>query len=422
MDNGGAGGQGAECVASLVAAAAGEGLSASDVVTDPEVLVGTTFTVPNLCPDHDRYGLDFDGPHNFHVQRSASGGLEVVSSVPGDVTFVEVKALQPSGLGFDLADVLTCTWLSSFEEEYTRHFYSAATVHLVFAREPGAPQPTRLVAAASTDDEPVVVSGGLDETPPAVMDVDMDFSEGLPESDAVNVYYRSFEFSEPIKGQPEVVARNADGVTAEVGTHSDAGYVTGFWIGGMLPSGFNLEATVEDLAGNSVEIVMPVPGIDVPPLVGDFEGDDRVVTSWDLTEDHNVCWEDVSGIGTNAAEVDESMPAVPAITGARSFLDDCGNHFRLTRAPGATTLKVDVRLLQASSWTESVSATVWVLAPGGEVTRETVTPTWTEDATYPGVSDEATVSFSLPETGDDLLVSFSTTTYGPIWLDSLRTE
>ena len=424
------GGASDTCAVQLVAEVAEAGLSAGDVVTDVELLIGTTFTLPSLCHDVDCFGEPTNGElHTFHIRASGDGGLELVSSPQSfGKPALDIKPLEPWGLGFYASDVVTCASVCyDWEDEYRTVFTNTQTLHLVFTGDTADTGPTGVVVGMSTHlyggdyQEPKAVKGLPDVTPPTL------HLRSRPGCSLDDDWYaapqttQGFLFSEPVAAESAVLLEGVD-VSEHVTYLVQNDYVLGFELHGLVPTSSNFSTAVVDLADNATTATS-VFGRELAPLSGDFEGDVDFLSGADF--DWCSSQYDPPGSVVESSEV-------PPIEGARAFLLNTTEErlfFRILRTPGATQLKFEARKLDVLDG--AVTVGIWPYLPAGGHVRATHEPAWEQDNEFQTtVSTIEPFAFWLPEDGDDFLVEISTTkvfvdadTHGAkLLFDSVRTE
>jgi hypothetical protein len=417
-------------------------LALSDVVTDPEAIAGTSFTLtPDLCPeiwptsDPDVQARRGDPLQALHFEFDGHLTL-VASSHSGGNGQTQTLAMRQVGLGWEVSGLVTCAALYELvETHHQTQRYAAETAHLVFLRDPDSAAPSSIViAAASTADEPLVATGVPDVTPPDYRPLEYFYDFGTVtaiDEFPYTGFAQHFFFDEPVSANASVSVTDPNGErSAEIEWLYSGGLLHGFTVYGVVPSDWRLDIEVEDLAQNRLTESRSYPGIKLQPLAGDFEGAVTTFTSayWSVGPSYNQNCE-AYGVGA-FSDVNSAIPvSVPALEGSQSFLlgargegeTECAGHFRLSRPPGTHSLVFEAQRL--GDWDDTaeqlVELEVWDL-PSNESVTVSDLRLWSHDSAQAGASPVQTLTFELPVDGDDLLVGIGSTHH--LWIDSLRFE
>jgi hypothetical protein len=413
-----------------------QGLDPDHVITDPALLDGKSFVLPEgLCAQNeqwDDYSRNEASLRNLHVIRQGDE-LELVSSTPTDTSpLIQRTTLEPASLGFRATHLVVCTATNyDFEDTYKVASYEAPLAHLAFV--PGQKAGTvevKLGVWLDVDEETVVLTGGFDQQPPGIHRLHVS-GEQLTAHDGgwdpvtpggVLPPYHFF-FDEPVLDS-DLSLDDGSGSAIPVTKQMSDGFLVGFSVHALVLGEPSFNHGVTDLAGNA-SALGTYAGITLP-LVGDIEsGDDyaHYVYGWGIHR---------TALLTSLTNEDAGIGdiAVPPLSGTRSLLlDDAAVYLRVARSPGATKLSFSVRAIQ--SQLTDIALSIQSIRDGAESSwtfdQDPATPgdatAWVEDPAYTSdsgfVSLPEKLSVPLPETGDDLLVRIEG---GVLWLDSLVTE
>jgi hypothetical protein len=408
----------------------------SETLTDPDDLAGYSFELQSYLGPF----LDWDGGWpgygelgiqppllarpTFHIVEDDEG-IALVSELPSEIfTYAERLPLERVGDAWLVKKLTTSVhtaWAS--DAFWTTADYHAALAVLAFVDDEGHGKPNRVVVSATDgfaagavrdDYSDVTVLGtasglSLAQGRPGLSRMSVrDVSDKLPPHNAMNAPALNpptldgiivfgdraiLALEPPVAIDSTFHFENSQGDRSEVRRVVSHGFVIGIVPDDYVPDGWNLVGSGTALNGEPFELSRQINVVREAIATGDFES----ATQW-----AEPCFSDPSQV----SQVLSSYQGLPALAGTRSFLAEGCPRLRLSRAPGATELKLDA-VLGADGLTIAVTA----VAPRGS-TRQT-------DIERTGEEVQA-ITVPLPPGEGDILVTFSSA-YGA-WIDSVRTE